>query len=78
MMATARKSVAVTPHDTNALTQGPADALFVGTGGDVVYRSDDAAADTTQTVPDGGHILCRVSHVRNTGTTATGIVAYYL
>ena len=74
--ATAKKAVAVTGHATDALPQGTCDALQVGTGGTVVCKTDDDATDVTFTVPDGGYVLCRISHVRDS-STATGIVALY-
>lgn len=77
-MAVPRKWVAVNAHATDPLTQGVADGLYAGVAGDVACRFDDAAADTTITVPAGGYILGKVSHVRATGTTATGVYALYL
>lgn len=76
-MSTARKAVAVTPHATNPLPDGPASALHVGVAGTVVCKPYDAASDVTFTVPAGGYVLCQVTHVRAT-STATGIVALYV
>lgn len=71
-MATGKFAAAITPHATNEITPNP-DYLQVGTGGTVVCRPDGASADVTFTVPDGGYVLCRVSHVRAT-STASNIV----
>lgn len=77
MAETAQGAKTITPHDSNALSPVP-DALYVGTGGTIVYRAKGSSADVTTSAPDGGHILCRVQYVRATGTTATGIVGYFL
>ena len=42
--APARRAIAVTPHDTNALTDIPK-ALYVGTAGNIAMRGVDGAAD---------------------------------
>lgn len=71
----ARDAVAITPSDSAALTLLPR-ALYVGTGGTLVVRCADAAADVTLKNVGSGQILdLRVSHVRATGTTAADIVA---
>ncbi|WP_209308311.1 spike base protein, RCAP_Rcc01079 family [Sphingomonas corticis] len=71
----ARDAVAIAPHDTTPLAVLPR-ALFVGTGGTLVVRCVDSAADVTLKNVAGGQILdLRVSHVRATGTTAADIVA---
>jgi hypothetical protein len=72
----AKRSFAVTPHAADALPEGTADFLFIGTGGTVVFKTPYDAADVTWTVPSGSYVMCNVSHVRNTGT-ATGIIACY-
>lgn len=76
-MAVPKKWVAVTGHASNALPDGIADGLYANVAGDIAIRFDDAAADTTVTVPAGGYVLGRVAYVRATGTTATGIFALY-
>lgn len=70
-----RKAVAVTTHATNPIGAGTCDALFIGGAGTAVCKTD-AGTDVTFTVPAGGYVWCRVSHVRAT-STATGIVALY-
>lgn len=65
----------VTTHDTEALLAIPK-YLYVGTGGTVIVRSINAAADVTfVNVPDGGYLYVRAEFVRATGTTASDIVA---
>lgn len=76
-LITARKAVAFTPHDTNALPNIPR-GIFVGTGGDVVLRAVDSQVDVTyKNLSDGAYIAVAVSHVRATGTTAADLIAEY-
>ena len=71
----AEHAFAVVPHDTNALAAVPK-YLYVGTGGTVVLRGKDSAADSSfVNVPDGGYLYVRAEFVRATGTTASDIVA---
>lgn len=63
----------VTPSDTTPLAD-VAIALYVETGGDVAFVSAKGALRTVRT-PDFGWILCGVSEVRATGTTAAGVHA---
>lgn len=68
-------AVAITPHDTNAISGRPR-AVFVGTGGNITLRALDSSADVLlSNVQDGAILPIRPSHVRATGTTATGLVA---
>ena len=77
VFAPATDAVAVTPHDTNPLANIPT-ALFIGTGGTVILRGVNGAADATFTNVANGTVLpIRASHVRATGTTASGIVALF-
>lgn len=73
----ATRGLAVTPHDTNPLTDVPR-CLFVGGAGAIVMRLRDDAADVTLTGVTAGSVLhVRPTHVRLTGTTATNIVALH-
>jgi hypothetical protein len=73
--APSRAPFAVSPSDAVALSALPK-ALYVGTGGTVVLRGADAAADVTFKNVASGQILdVRALYVRATGTTATDIVA---
>lgn len=77
LSAPARGALAVIPHDENALAGIPK-ALFVGSGGTVVMRGADDGADTSwRNIPSGSIVPFRASHVRETGTTATDILALY-
>lgn len=70
----ARQAIAVTPHDSNEIAVLPR-ALFVGTGGTVILRAVDSAADVTLKNVAGGQILdIRARYVRATGTTAADFV----
>lgn len=71
-------ALAVTPHATNALTNGAAKALYVGTGGDITMQGVDGSADQLwKAVPTGTILPFRALYVRATGTTATDILALY-
>jgi hypothetical protein len=75
--APATRALAVTPHDVNALADLPK-ALFVGTGGALVLRGPNDAADSVwKNVADGSVIPFRADYVRATGTTAADILALY-
>lgn len=70
----ARDGFAVAQSDTAALPVVPR-ALYVGTGGTLVVRCVDSAADVSfKNVASGQFLDIRVSHVRATGTTAADIV----
>ena len=70
----ARRAFGVTPSDAAELQLLPK-ALLIGGAGTLTLRAVDAAADVTVTVVAGQCLPVRASHVRATGTTATGIVA---
>jgi hypothetical protein len=75
--APARRALAITPHDTNALTDIPK-ALYVGTGGNIAMRGVDGAADQAwKNVPAGAILPFRAQYVRATGTTAADLLALY-
>jgi len=75
--APATRAVAVTPHDSNALSDIPK-ALFIGTGGDVTLRGAGGGSDTVwRNLADGSILPLRAQYVRATGTTAADIVALY-
>lgn len=69
----ARRAFAVAPHDSNALPALPK-ALFVGSSGTLALRAVDSASDVTLEVIAGQIIPVRASHVRASGTSASGIV----
>jgi hypothetical protein len=72
----ARDYVPVTPSDSNPLPQ-VAIALYAEVGGRVTFISETGAMRDVE-IPDFGWIMCGVSHVRATGTTATGLHALVL
>lgn len=75
--APATRCAAVTPHDSNALSQ-ISKGLYVGTGGDVsIEPAGGGGAVTLANVPGGSILPVRVRIVRATGTTAADIVALY-
>lgn len=71
--APGRVYLAVTPNDTNDLTE-IATSLYVETGGAVRFLSVKGD-ECTVTVPDFGWIFCGATRVFSTGTTASGIHA---
>ena len=74
---TSRTYIAVTPHDTNALTNGECQALFIGTSGDLTCV--DAAGNATlfKNLPNAYTLSVQTLIVKSTGTTANDIVALY-
>ncbi|HEX5213310.1 MAG TPA: hypothetical protein VFW22_16415 [Pseudolabrys sp.] len=71
----ARQANMVTPHDTNPLPV-VAKGLYIGGGGDVTVRAVDSPADAVyKAMPAGSYINVQIAYVRNTGTSATFIVA---
>lgn len=71
--APARCAFAITPHDTQPLplvTKG----LCVGTSGEIALRAIDSEADVTLNVVAGQLLPIRITHVRASGTTASGLV----
>lgn len=72
--APARSAATVTPSDTTPLAQ-MARGLWVGTQGDITVVMADGNA---QPFPSAiGWMPIRVSQVKATGTTASGIVAVW-
>ncbi|MFL9839949.1 hypothetical protein ABS767_03140 [Sphingomonas sp. ST-64] len=75
--APATRAVAVTPHDSNPLTDAPK-ALYVGTGGNITMRGVNGTADTLwKNVPGGTVLPFRARYVRATGTSAGDLLALY-
>lgn len=72
--STARGAVSVTPSDTDAIEA--CRALYVGGTGDITMRARGSSADVVfAAVPAGTILPVQVTYVRETGTTATDIVA---
>ena len=73
-VAPSRNPYPIAPHDTNELPVLPK-GIYVGTGGDVVLRGQDASADVTyRNLADGSYIAVRAQFVRATGTTAANLI----
>jgi hypothetical protein len=71
------KATAISPHDTNDLTDIPR-ALWVGLGGNVVVIcKNDTASVTFNNVPAGSILPVSVKRVLATGTTASQILALW-
>lgn len=74
--APATRVQAVTPHDTDPLTDIPK-ALYVGSGGTIVVQGTSGGDAAFANVADGSVLPVRARFVRATGTTAGDIVALY-
>lgn len=73
-----RQGVAVTPSDTTNLPRGVCRALYTGSGGVLVVQMDEFNLPLTLTAVPAGEIMpLAVSRVLATGTTATGVHAFY-
>lgn len=72
--APAAQSIAITPHDSNALTT-VTKAIYAGGGGDITLRlTGDSSDRVFKNVPNGGILDVRAAYVRATGTTATFLI----
>lgn len=70
----ARNCVAIVPNDATDLLV-VTKAIYVGTGGNIVLRTIEGAADVTfANVPTGTVLPIRARAIRATGTTASQIV----
>ena len=68
--------LSVTPNDStdNVGAGNVAIGLYVENGGTVVFLTKDGN-ERTVVVPDAFYLVCSVTRVKSTGTTATGIHA---
>ena len=73
--APAVRMAAVAPHATNPLPEA-ADYLFVGTGGNLVFKPAKNSGSVTMIVASGSYVWCKTAAVVNT-STASGILACY-
>lgn len=69
------RAEAVTPHNTNELTN-VSRAIYVGTGGNVVVVMQGGAEVTLAGVEASTWLPIRIKKVKLTGTTASNIVAF--
>jgi hypothetical protein len=71
-------AVAVTAHVSDPVSSlGASAAIMVNVAGDIACRFESASSDVTLTLLAGVVYPFRISHIRATGTTATGITAFY-
>ena len=73
-----RDIIAVTPNDSAGTAPFDNDTVAIGlyiTTGGTVKITTAAGTDRTITVPDNFYLVCSVSRVFSTGTSATGIHA---
>jgi hypothetical protein len=69
---------AVTPHASNELPNGRCRALWIGGAGNIsVVAENDQDPVTINAVASGTLLPIRAKAVRVSGTTATGIIAFY-
>ncbi len=69
------RAESISPHDTNI---NRCDAIWVGTGGDVVaIFSNDAAAVTIKNIPSGSWLPGPFTKILSTNTTAADIVGVH-
>lgn len=73
--STATSWAAVTPSDTAKIEPTP-QAIRANVAGDIVAVGSDGVS-VTFTVTDGGELPIQPVQILATGTTATGIVAFY-
>jgi len=69
------RAEAVTPHNTNELTN-VSRAIYVGTGGNLVIVMQGGAEVTLTGVVASTWLPIRIKKVKLTGTTASDIVAF--
>lgn len=75
MAQTAYTFSVVTPSDSINIASGPADALWVGVGGDVAVLGRQGEVVTFKNVPGGTMLMVQTQRVNATNTTATDMVA---
>ncbi len=76
-IASARRLLAIQPDDRQPLLH-TSKALYIGGGGDVLVRAVGDTADVRFVgVPTRTILPVQTSHVRLTGTTASGLIALY-
>ena len=73
--APAREWFSITPHDSTPLAR-KCRSIFVGTGGDVVAVAENGD-EVTFTLVDGTILPIQPRLIKETGTTATGLIGLY-
>lgn len=77
MAQTAYSFATITASDATDIPGGPCEAMWVGTGGDVVVVGAQGSVVTFKNVPSGFMLLVKAKRVNATNTTATDLVALY-
>jgi len=80
MSKTAYAAISITPSDTVAISGGPCQVIWVGTGGDITYISPNQGATTVtlKNVPSGYMLQVECTRVNATNTTASDLVAMFI
>jgi hypothetical protein len=68
---------AVTADDSNDLTNGPCDAIYVTGSGNVAINLPDAGTAVLTSLGAGQITQVKAQRIKSTSTTATGIFALY-
>ncbi len=77
IIAPATRAVTIMPDDSVALSEVPK-AIYAGSGGTIVMRGVRDSGDSVWShIPAGSVLPFRATHIRATGTSATGILALY-
>jgi len=72
------RAFAITPHDTNALTEVTRAVYVGGAGAIVVNLQGQQSTDITlAAVPVGTVLRIKAYRIKSTGTTATNLVGLY-
>lgn len=69
--------VPVTPNDAQNLPRGLCRAIYTGSGGAIALQAEEGVTVTLANLPAGQSLDLKVQRVLATGTTATGIHAFY-
>ena len=72
----AQRWVGCTPNDATDLTD-MANAIYVGTGGDLRIAGEDGNDEIFKNVPDGFIFAGRITRVYSTDTTADDLILIY-
>lgn len=75
--SSAQHSYPVTPHNTNEIGDVIPRAIRVNVGGTLVFQLLGDTADRTITALNGEWLPISPRIIKATGTTATGILAFY-
>lgn len=76
------KSIAVNPHDTNVLVDADSSkvvcrGISVAVAGDVAWKDENGVSRIAKNLAAGIIHPITTNLIKSTGTTATGVVAYW-